>query len=101
MSSNRRLRESPPEPEASDALHTFKGARSERRGNATQQKPPGGIPRQEIARQSQSRDSQYTTRSYKCIPRRTSGKLTDSQPRMDSREECYYIMAAWEGQDHG
>jgi len=64
------------------------------RGNATHEKPAGRDPRQEIARQNDSRDSQYATRSHKSIRR-----LTGS-PRDDSREQMYRVCHAWPGQDH-
>lgn len=67
---------------------------AEARRNATHEKPAGRDPRQEIARQPQDRDSQYTTRSHKSIRR-----LTGS-PRDDSRQQVYSALAAWPGQSH-
>ena len=100
MSTNRRLRESPPEPKASDAPHSFNTPEGEPRGKAQEEEQPGGNPRQEIARHKNRRDSQYSTRSHKCLPTGTWAQLTDSQQRMDSREDCYSVLGAWEGQDH-
>ena len=100
MSTNRRLRESPPEPKASDAPRTFNTSEEVARGKATEEEQPGGNPSQEIARRKNRRDSQYTTRSHKCLPRHRWGELTDSQRRMDSRHECYYQLEATEGMSH-
>ena len=71
-----------------------KTAAAEATGNATQVKPAGRDPRQEIARQNDSRDSIIATRSHKSIRR-----LTGS-PRDDSRAQMYSALAAWPGQEH-
>jgi hypothetical protein len=67
---------------------------AEATGNATQVKTAGRDPRQEIARQNDSRDSIIATRSHKSIRR-----LTGS-PRDDSRAQMYRVCHAWPGQDH-
>jgi len=97
MSTNRRVRESPPEtPGGPSARATsYKKARPEEKPKATSTNEPGGNPRQEIARHQENRDSTYTTRSHKSIP---TG-LPDSS-RTDSREQLYDHLNAWEGMSH-
>lgn len=62
---------------------------------ATNEKTAGRHPRQEIARQSEERDSQYASRSHKSTVR-----LTGSTTRTDSREQIYSTLGAWDGQSH-
>lgn len=101
MSTNRRLRESPPSTRSrSDEAASYKTHREEHGGKATELKTAERDPRQEIARRPRSRDSPYSTTSHKSLPRSQSVALPDSQRRMDSREETYSVLEAWEGQDH-
>lgn len=106
MSTNPRLRESPPRLESSDSRHVSDGAASYKtpaakgESKATELENAGREPRQEIARQPDNSDSAYTTPSHKCIPCHGWGELTDSPSRMDSREETYSVLDAWEGQSH-
>ena len=74
--------------------HTVKTDPELQTAKATNEKPAGRDPRQEIARQTQERDSLYTIRSHKSISR-----LTGS-PRLDSREQIYSLCDAWGGQEH-
>lgn len=98
MSTNPRLRESPPSTaDASDAPTSYKGTGPEERANATKVKNAGREPCQEIARQPENREPIYTTRSHKSIP---TGLPDSTERRTDSREEMYDVLAAWEGMSH-
>jgi len=65
-------------------------------GKATAQKNKnaGRDPRQEIARQDDNSDEEYSSRSHKSI---RQDKLA---PRLDSAAQIYQHMDAWRGQRH-
>lgn len=106
MATNPRLRESPPRLESSDSRHvsdaaaSYKTPAAKDERKATELENAGREPRQEIARQPESRDSAYTTRSHKSIPRRSWGELPDSPIRTDSREQMHHVLDSTEGQSH-
>jgi len=72
----------------------YKTDADQQTAQATTKKTAGRDPRQEIARQTEERDSLYAIRSHKSISR-----LTGS-PRLDSREQIYSLCDAWGGQSH-
>lgn len=102
MSTNRRVRESPAKVADVEVVchppSSFKTGGEEEVRKATEQETAGQNPSQEIARETECRDSAYTTRSHKYIA--LPGQLPDSPQRMDSREQCYSILSAWDGMGH-
>jgi hypothetical protein len=80
----------------SPAGHILKGDSTEAIAQATKQEKTAaeGTPGQGIPRQNDVRASNHVTRSHKSIRR-----LTGS-PRLDSRQDVYRCLAAWEGQNH-
>ena len=73
----------------------YKTEAEEHRAKATEHKNrrAGSPPRDRPA--TQERDSLYTTRRHKS----TFGSLSPSD-RMDSREQIYSVLGAWDGQTH-